>query len=180
MSLRARRQALIERTDLHGDAFCQAYAEAADEWLTDLFDQATDGDSRGLALMAVGGYGRAELCPFSDLDVVLLHKGRRNLSATADKIWYPVWDEGITLDHSVRRPGDALDLAAAFKVASPHLETVAEPNLTGALNACKNAPFVLITGSLYLVGEALERLGLSPANPGERALNEWSAPKNPR
>ena len=141
MSLRARRQALIERTDLHGDAFCQAYAEAADEWLTDLFDQATDGDSRGLALMAVGGYGRAELCPFSDLDVVLLHKGRRNLSATADKIWYPVWDEGITLDHSVRRPGDALDLAAEdLRVALGLLDArvvcgdpkVAEPVIEGA------------------------------------------------
>ena len=141
VSLRARRQALIERTDLHGDAFCQAYAEAADEWLTDLFDQATDGDSRGLALMAVGGYGRAELCPFSDLDVVLLHKGRRNLSATADKIWYPVWDEGITLDHSVRRPGDALDLAAEdLRVALGLLDArvvcgdpkVAEPVIEGA------------------------------------------------
>ena len=111
MSLRARRQSLIERTDLHGDAFCRAYADAADEWLTGLFDQATGGDARGLALVAVGGYGRSELCPYSDLDVVLIHKGRRNVSATADRIWYPVWDEGITLDHSVRRPGDALELA---------------------------------------------------------------------
>ncbi len=141
VSLRARRQALIERTDLHGDAFCRAYAEAADEWLTGLFDQATEGDSRGLALMAVGGYGRSELCPFSDLDVVLLHKGRRNLSATADKIWYPVWDEGITLDHSVRRPGDALDMAAEdLRVALGLLDArvvcgdpkVAEPVIEGA------------------------------------------------
>ncbi len=141
MSLRARRQALIERTDLHGDAFCLAYAEAADEWLKDLFDRATDGDSRGLALVAVGGYGRSELCPFSDLDVVLLHKGRRNLSATADKIWYPVWDEGITLDHSVRRPADALEMAAEdLRVALGLLDArvvcgdpkVAEPVIEGA------------------------------------------------
>ncbi len=141
VSLRARRQALIERTDLQGDAFCLAYAEAADEWLTDLFERATDGDSRGLALMAVGGYGRSELCPFSDLDVVLLHKGRRNLSATADKIWYPVWDEGITLDHSVRRPGDALEVAAEdLRVALGLLDArvvcgdpkVAEPVIEGA------------------------------------------------
>ena len=34
---------------------------------------------------------------------------------------------------------------------------------------------IVVTGSLYLVGEALERLGLSPATTGERGLNEWSA-----
>ncbi len=141
MSLRARRQSLIERTDLHGDAFCRAYSDAADEWLTGLFDQATGGDTRGLALVAVGGYGRSELCPFSDLDVVLLHKGRRNVSAAADRIWYPVWDEGINLDHSVRRPGEALEMAGEdLRVALGLLDArvvcgdsrVAEPVIEGA------------------------------------------------
>ncbi|HEX3459888.1 MAG TPA: [protein-PII] uridylyltransferase [Acidimicrobiales bacterium] len=112
MSLRARRQALIDRADLHGDDFCHAYADAADEWLTELFEAATGGDHRGIALVAVGGYGRRELCPYSDLDVVLLHRGHRDISATADRIWYPVWDEGISLDHSVRRPNEVLDVAA--------------------------------------------------------------------
>jgi len=111
MSLRDQRNALIERTDLHGDAFCRAYTEAADGWLSGMFEQATGGESRGLALVAVGGYGRGELCPYSDLDVVLLHKGRKDVSAMADRIWYPVWDEGISLDHSVRRPNEALDVA---------------------------------------------------------------------
>ena len=141
VSLRARRQTLIERTDLHGDAFCHAYAGAADEWLTGLFDQATDGDGRGLALVAVGGYGRSELCPYSDLDVVLIHKGRRNVSTIADRIWYPVWDQGITLDHSVRRPGEALDMAGEdLRVALGLLDArvvcgdgrVAEPVIEGA------------------------------------------------
>jgi [protein-PII] uridylyltransferase len=109
--MRARRQALIDRTDLHGDDFCHAYADVADQWLTELFEAATGADHRGMALVAVGGYGRRELCPYSDLDVVLLHRGRRDISETADRIWYPVWDEGIALDHSVRRPGEALDVA---------------------------------------------------------------------
>lgn len=141
MSLRARRQELIERTDLHGDDFCRAYAAAADGWLTGLFDEATGGDPRGMALVAVGGYGRGELCPFSDLDVVLLHKGRKDVAAIADRIWYPVWDEGIALDHSVRRPGEALDMAAEdLRVALGLLDArvvcgehkVAEPVLEGA------------------------------------------------
>lgn len=111
MSLRARRQALLDDDDLRGDEFCRAYAGAADEWLTDLFDRATDGDPGGLALVAVGGYGRGELCPYSDLDVVLLHRGRYEISSLADRIWYPVWDEGVSLDHSVRRPAEAIELA---------------------------------------------------------------------
>jgi [protein-PII] uridylyltransferase len=142
VSLRASRQTLIERTDLLGDAFCRAYADAADQWLTGLFERATEGDSRGLALIAVGGYGRSELCPFSDLDVVLIHKGRQDVSAMADRIWYPVWDEGIALDHSVRRPGDALDMAGEdLRVALGLLDArvvcgdpkVAEPVIDGAL-----------------------------------------------
>ena len=112
MSLRARRQALIDRADLQGDAFCRAYSAAADEWITGLFDEASGGDVRGMALVAVGGYGRGELCPFSDLDVVLIHKGRKDIAVTADRIWYPVWDEGIALDHSVRKPNEVLAMAA--------------------------------------------------------------------
>ena len=91
--------------------------------------------------MAVGGYGRAELCPYSDLDVILIHRGRRNIAATADRIWYPVWDEGIALDHSVRKPNEALDMAAEdLRVALGLLDArvicgdpkAAEPVIEGA------------------------------------------------
>jgi [protein-PII] uridylyltransferase len=106
------RQELLERSDLQGDAFCTALAAAADEWLTGLLEMATDGDPHGIALVAVGGYGRGELCPFSDLDVVLVHHGRRNVDRIADAVWYPVWDQGIRLDHSVRRPSEVLEVAS--------------------------------------------------------------------
>ena len=113
MSLRASRQELLERTDLHGDDFCHALARAADDWLSGLLHHAADGDLRGLGLVAVGGYGRGELCPGSDLDVVLVHERRRDVGAIADAVWYPVWDEGVRLDHSVRRPAEVLEAAAA-------------------------------------------------------------------
>jgi [protein-PII] uridylyltransferase len=65
-----------------------------------------------VALVAVGGYGRAELSLGSDIDVLLLHDDHRDIGAVADRIWYPVWDEGVKLGHAVRTPKEALALAA--------------------------------------------------------------------
>lgn len=84
----------------------RALADLADRWLTELLDEA-GGGAAGVALVAVGGYGRRELSPGSDLDVVLLHDGRRDIAALADSVWYPVWDAGVALDHSVRTPDEA-------------------------------------------------------------------------
>ena len=129
--------------DLGGAAFCRAYAAEADAWLSLLADRASDGNPRHLALLAVGGYGRAELCPFSDLDVVLVHNGRRNVAAVADAIWYPVWDQGVHLDHSVRRPAEVLaaadeDLRVALGLLDARLvwgdPKVAEPLLAKAVD----------------------------------------------
>jgi [protein-PII] uridylyltransferase len=111
-SLRVRRQILLSRADLQGNEFCRAYAAEADEWLSGVADRAAGETNLHLALLAVGGYGRSSLCPYSDLDVVLLHSGHRDIKAVADAIWYPVWDEGVHLDHSVRRPSEVLTAAA--------------------------------------------------------------------
>jgi [protein-PII] uridylyltransferase len=111
-SLRERRRALLARADLQGEAFCRAYAAEADEWLSGVATRAVGETNRHLALLAVGGYGRGSLCPYSDLDVVLVHRGHRDIKAVADAIWYPVWDEGVHLDHSVRRPSEVLSAAA--------------------------------------------------------------------
>nr|WP_238429144.1 [protein-PII] uridylyltransferase [Frankia nepalensis] len=67
----------------------------------------------GLALLAVGGYGRGEPAFGTDLDLVLLHDGRRGKDAVAlaDGIWYPIWDAGVGLDHSVRTVDQAVSVA---------------------------------------------------------------------
>jgi [protein-PII] uridylyltransferase len=111
-SLRERRRSLLAQPDLRGDDFCRAYAAEADAWLSGLADRAAGESGRHLALLAVGGYGRSSLCPYSDLDVVLVHAGHRDVGPVADAIWYPVWDEGVHLDHSVRRPAEVLSAAA--------------------------------------------------------------------
>jgi [protein-PII] uridylyltransferase len=111
-SLRERRRSLLAQPDLKGESFCRAYAAEADAWLSAVADRAAGESSHHLALLAVGGYGRSSLCPYSDLDVVLVHNGHRDISSVADAIWYPVWDEGVHLDHSVRRPAEVLSAAA--------------------------------------------------------------------
>ncbi|MFE0646334.1 [protein-PII] uridylyltransferase [Streptomyces sp. NPDC058877] len=90
-----------------------ALARITDDWLAGLFAAAAP--PRGTALVAVGGYGRAELSPRSDLDLLLLHDGTADkaaVAALADRIWYPVWDLGLALDHSVRTPAEARATAA--------------------------------------------------------------------
>ncbi|MEV0173975.1 [protein-PII] uridylyltransferase [Streptomyces sp. NPDC050803] len=90
-----------------------ALAELTDDWLTGLFAAGAEG-ARGVSLVAVGGYGRGELSPRSDLDLLLLHDGGDTgaVAALADRIWYPVWDLGLALDHSVRTPAEARKTAA--------------------------------------------------------------------
>ena len=59
----------------------------------------------GVALVAVGGLGRRECAPHSDLDLVLLHDGVARVDDLAAAIWYPIWDARLGLDHSVRTLG---------------------------------------------------------------------------
>ena len=80
----------------------------------------------------------------------------------------------LTVSVSSERTADAGELAAACRAANPSAEIDSGGSLAGALGKIAGDDFVVVTGSLYLVGEALEILGLSPANGGERGLNEWS------
>ncbi len=107
-----------------------------DDWLAGLFDQAARG-ARGVALLAVGGYGRREMSPQSDIDVLLLHAGVKDVAAIAERIWYPIWDEGLKLGHSVRTTKEALALAADDLDTATSLVTIrhlaGDPALTADL-----------------------------------------------
>ncbi|MEU9208462.1 [protein-PII] uridylyltransferase [Streptomyces sp. NPDC048415] len=104
----AARLRLLQEGARSGPPRRSALAELTDDWLTGLFTAGSEG-LRGVSLVAVGGYGRGELSPRSDLDLLLLHDGSDSgaVAALADRIWYPVWDLGLALDHSVRTPTEA-------------------------------------------------------------------------
>ena len=105
-----------------------------DRWLAELLGAESD-----VALVAVGGYGRRELLPRSDLDVLLLHGGRDDIAGIADRIWYPVWDSGAELDHAVRTVPQARRVARAdLKVALGLLSArhvAGDPDLTERLRS---------------------------------------------
>jgi len=119
------RSELIADGSLRGRSFCAAFGAAVELWLLELFTSAVIssdssgaghggpiGAPTGLALLAVGGQGRSELCPQSDLDLLLLFDKGVGPEAIANGIWYPVWDAGMKLGHSVRTIRESLSLAA--------------------------------------------------------------------
>lgn len=105
------RTAVIESTSLRGARLARELAERTDEWLADLWHRAMESHpiTGSCALLAIGGYGRGELAPYSDLDVMLVHEGQRGVDALASQLWYPIWDEGLALGHAVCTLKQALE-----------------------------------------------------------------------
>jgi [protein-PII] uridylyltransferase len=113
MTILDTRAQLAADDSLAGRELCEAWTGEVDRWLDELFTVAVEGgDPGGVALVAVGGYGRGELSLQSDIDVLLLHAGRSDIGELADRLWYPIWDARLKLGHAVRTVKEALALAA--------------------------------------------------------------------
>ena len=135
MTLAADRDRLRADPSRRGLAFSEAWRSRVDPWLAECFAEATASQGgEGLALLAVGGYGRGDLAPGSDLDLLLLHRSRTAPAVLAEQLWYPIWDEGLKLGYAVRTVADALDLASGDLHTATGLLTVrhlaGDPSLT--------------------------------------------------
>jgi [protein-PII] uridylyltransferase len=98
------------RRRLTGELLREALVDLHEFWLT-AHASGAGVTGPGMALVAVGGLGRRELVPYSDLDLVLVHNGHKGINEIAEKLWYPLWNSGVGLDHSVRTVGEALRVA---------------------------------------------------------------------
>lgn len=122
--VRARRQlldgGLPRNPRLDAESLRQALVDLYELWLTSKGAELGIGPDSGLAVVAVGGLGRGEMLPFSDLDLVLLHDDvdPARVAEVADQLWYPLWDAHIKLDHSVRTVPQALRVAADDLIAA--------------------------------------------------------------
>lgn len=156
------RSELLNDRSLTGRKFCDAYGRVVEEWLGAVWDDAVASGGPpgggGVALVAVGGQGRGELCPQSDLDLLLLSAPGVDATRVADGLWYPIWDEGLKLGHAVRTVRDTLALAAE------DLETA-----TALLSARH------LAGDADLSSELRERARLNWHRKGRRWLDQLSA-----
>ena len=103
---------------IDGAEAARLYAAAADVMLTSLWRVATEvlypAQQDRLSLLAVGGYGRGVLAPFSDLDLLFLRPGQTASARAASVIefvHYVLWDLGLKVGSASRSIGETLDLA---------------------------------------------------------------------
>ncbi len=126
LKVETHRLKILHRAGASGMEICNARAAILDLLLRNIL-QAVQNTSPSLqpaalprmALVAIGGYGRAELNPFSDIDFMFLHDGNMvwrgkplpSLSAITDGLLYTLWDIGLKVGHSVRSIEDCVKVA---------------------------------------------------------------------
>lgn len=107
-ALDARRQAIADAhaRGASGVEVVTALTDLADELLLDLYNRdAVSGiGPSGVALVALGGYGRRELAPYSDIDLMFLYTPQREQEARAlsTGVLHTLWDLGFQVGHSLR------------------------------------------------------------------------------
>ena len=125
-ALQAQQEVLEElwRQGVSGRELLRRHTAMVDEFIVSKYlASSAVRQTRGeIALIALGGYGRGELYPFSDVDLLLLHdrRARKQMPAVAEAVLYPLWDAGFEVGHSVRMVKDAVRFAGEdffFQVA---------------------------------------------------------------
>jgi [protein-PII] uridylyltransferase len=94
--------------------FLRQHSDMADSLVRKAFQNAQSQVSPpSVCLMAVGGYGRAELAPHSDIDILLLYSAskKEDLPALVERILYPLWDLGLDVSCSSRSINECLKMA---------------------------------------------------------------------
>jgi [protein-PII] uridylyltransferase len=116
----SRRKLLSDGGDLDAAELRQAWLDLHESWLTAKAAEIGITDDSGFAIVGMGGLGRRELLPYSDLDLMLLHNNKSGdvLGRVADRLWYPLWDANVRIDHSVRTVSGASGVASSDMTAA--------------------------------------------------------------
>ncbi|HEX9711801.1 MAG TPA: [protein-PII] uridylyltransferase [Actinomycetota bacterium] len=111
-AFRDARARLREKHDagMGGIEHARALSAALDDAVGSLW-RAVGGEESGLALVGLGGFGRGELSPHSDVDLMVLHGGSRRAGEVSERLFYALWDAGLTVGHATRTVKESLRLA---------------------------------------------------------------------
>jgi len=114
--LRVQRETLEElwKKGLNGQALLSEQSRLADEFIARQFDSVADASTaESVALIALGGYGRSELFPYSDIDLLILFRedAKEEMEKVANGVLYPLWDTGLDVGHGVRTIDECLSFA---------------------------------------------------------------------
>ncbi len=117
----SQRLKMLHRGDAGGIEICRARAEMMDVMIRHIHDAVraafpAKGKAPRVALVAFGGYGRGELNPCSDIDLMFLHAGGADPKATVLGEWtsgllYTLWDIGLKVGHAVRTVDECVAVA---------------------------------------------------------------------
>lgn len=150
------------------ETFQENYSEIVDHYFRRSVQESQAGsslfkDKRPFALVALGGYGRRDLCIHSDIDLLVLFDSKVPSSAKnlAEDLFYPLWNLGLDLGHGIRGIKDCLTLA------SENLE---------ALTALMDARFICGESPLYLT--LVERLGKKVLRKTALTFSRWLEEQN--
>lgn len=113
--IRDARQSLLDTlipTDIKGDLFARKLSQLSDEAIVGLFQASAMGAKHitdNMAVVAVGGYGRAHLAPYSDVDLLFLHSSgvSKSMREVLDPILYSLFDTGVSIAQAVHTPQSA-------------------------------------------------------------------------
>src|SRR5437773_5091007 len=128
LKVESHRLKMLHRAGAGGREICQARAAVLDvllRYILNAVEASTSVEGKmpppDFALVAMGGYGRGELNPQSDIDIMFLHNGdtisaalgkpHPYLSALTDGLLYTLWDIGLKVGHSVRTVDDCVKVA---------------------------------------------------------------------
>ncbi len=106
LNLRRESAKRLHASGAKGSEVSLVLTAAVDEAITKAVEEAGNPDN--LTAVAVGGYGRAELCPHSDVDVLFIVGSGVESSFMAQRIMHFLWDMGLNIGHSVRNVGQVL------------------------------------------------------------------------
>jgi [protein-PII] uridylyltransferase len=127
LNVQTHRLKILHRGGASGLEICRGRAAVLDALLRHLWESArgtlspqAQKEFPAMSLVAIGGYGRAELNPFSDIDFMFLQDGQiasgkplPYLSKLIDGVLYPLWDIGLKVGHAVRSIDDCVKVANA-------------------------------------------------------------------